>query len=186
MINCYSLGCIEGVKRRLTTRISSWKIFDIYISNLKYSHLLITDDFNFKDIDWEDCAAKTNNMRDVKFQFVECIRDYFYQHINEPTRQRGTDTPSTLDLLFSNEEDTILDILLNAPLGKSDHSLICFNFICNKDKVPPKINKHLHKGDYKKFNHILSQIDWNDKFNGTEMMSINNGAYSDIFPWRRE
>ena len=154
-----------------------------YISNLKYSHLLIMGDFNFKDIDWEDCAAKTNNMEDINFQFVECIRDcYFYQHINEPTRQRGTDTPSTLDLLFSNEEGMISDISLNAPLGKSDHSIICFNFICNKDNTPPKINKQYHKGDYKKFNDILSHIDWNDKFNGYENdVDKQWGIFKDIF-----
>ena len=57
-----------------------------YISNLKYSHRLIMGDFNFKDVDWEGCAAKTNNREDMNFQFVECFRDcYFYQHINEPT-----------------------------------------------------------------------------------------------------
>ena len=76
-------------------------------------------DFNFKDIDWEDCVAKTNNMEDINFQFVECIRDRcFYHPMNEPTRQRGTEFPSTLDILFSNEEGMISDILINAPPGK--------------------------------------------------------------------
>ena len=46
----------------------------------------------------------------------------------ESTRGRGTDTPSLLDLVFSNEEGMINGICVNAPLGKSDYATITFTF----------------------------------------------------------
>ena len=38
--------------------------------------------------------------------------------------------PHVLDLLLSNEDGMISDIEYCSPLGKSDHSLINFNFNC--------------------------------------------------------
>jgi hypothetical protein len=51
------------------------------------------------------------------------IRDCFLdQHISEPTRGRGETKPSTIDLLFSNEEGKVDNIDISPPLGTSDHS----------------------------------------------------------------
>ena len=46
----------------------------------------------------------------------------------EPTSGRGTDTPTLLDLVFSNEEGMISNICIEAPLDKSDHTTITFMF----------------------------------------------------------
>ena len=44
----------------------------------------------------------------VSYEFLEAIRDCFlHQHIIEPTRGRGDARPTTLDLLFSNEEGVV-------------------------------------------------------------------------------
>ena len=42
------------------------------------------------------------------------------QHINVNTRKLGN-SPSRLDLVFTNEEDMVEDIKCLAPLGKNDH-----------------------------------------------------------------
>ena len=73
----------------------------------------------------------------------------------EPTRKRGKDNPSTLDLLFSNEEHMISDLEIIAPLGSSDHSILKFNFVCHSKNQDPKIKVYYIKGDYKSMNREL-------------------------------
>ena len=37
-------------------------------------------------------------------KFIEAVRDsYLYQYVEHPTRRRGNDDPSRLDLLFTDE-----------------------------------------------------------------------------------
>jgi len=42
------------------------------------------------------------------------------------TRWRGTNNASLLDPVLTNEEGMVSDINIEAPLGKSDHSVILF------------------------------------------------------------
>ena len=92
-----------------------------------YSHLLVLGDFNYKYIDWPSMSSTVP----MEKKFLDCIQDtYLTQHIDEPTRWRGTDNPSLIDLVFTNEENMVNDIDYQAPLGKSDHAVICFNLLC--------------------------------------------------------
>ena len=135
------------------------------ICNGSYTHVLIMGDLNFPDIDWENWTCKSNNTDDIDHRFIECIRDcYLFQHVSEPTRKRGNDNPSTLDLLFSNEDHMISDLEINAPLGSSDHSILKFNFVCHSEKQSPKIKVNYHKGDYKSMSTELKSIDWETEF----------------------
>ena len=135
------------------------------ICNSSYSHILIMGDLNFPDIDWENWTCKINNTEDINYKFIECIRDcYLHQHVTEPTRKRGNDNPSTLDLLFLNEEHIISDLEITTCLGSSDHSILRFNFICQSEKQDPKIKVNYNKGDYKSMNEELKVIDWEREF----------------------
>ena len=99
---------------------------DIY--NKQYSHILTLGDFNYPGIDWINWTTESNQ-GDSQYEFIETVRDcYLYQHIQEPTRGRGSNIPSCIDLIFTNEEGMISDINLDSPLGKSDHSVIIFQF----------------------------------------------------------
>ena len=65
-------------------------------------------------------------------KFVECLRNNFLiQHINTPTRVRGTDTPHVLDLVIT-DEYYIQNLIIESPLGKSDHSVVKFDY---SDKI---------------------------------------------------
>ena len=98
------------------------------ISNKQYSHIRIMGDFNYPDINLKNYTTETG-IGDTQYEFIETVRDcYLYQHILEPTRSRGSNTPSCIDLIFYNEEGMISDINLDSPLGKSDHSVIMFTF----------------------------------------------------------
>ena len=134
------------------------------ISKMGYTHVLLMGDFNLTNIDWVDNRCTTGNTQDINFRFMECMRDsFFFQHVNEPTRQRGSDDPSTLDLLITNEENMIKSIQYLAPLGKSDHSILKFELFCSLEKQPPKIKVCYNKGNYAKFKGLLQDVDWQNE-----------------------
>ena len=87
-------------------------------------------DFNFKEIDWVNLATTVSEDH-MSTQFLENMRDnYFFQHVTECTRLRENNLPSLLDLIFSNEENMISNMQLLPGIGKSDHTVILFDFNC--------------------------------------------------------
>ena len=81
-------------------------------------------------------------------EFREVIRKNFLtQHIRNPTKSRGTNEPSILDHVLS-DENFISDIDYLSPLGKSDHSVLRFS--CNFSSSDKCIGEQLNyaKGDY--------------------------------------
>jgi len=103
-------------------------------------------------------------MQSDEGMFTECLRDnFFYQHIDEPTRWRGTDTPHVLDLIITNEEDMVTNLVYESPLGKSDHCVIKFNFNCYAEiKERTKEVMYYDKADYEMIVGELKNYEWND------------------------
>ena len=136
-----------------------------YLCNQKkYSHICFVGDFNFKDINWENWTTNKSE-GSAERKFLESLRDCFlYQNITEPTRNRGTDEPSLIDLILTNEEMQVGDISYLAPLGKSDHSVLIFDYSCYIDNENSS-KKYLYgKADYNIIkDHLLSQ-DWKGQF----------------------
>jgi len=91
-----------------------------------YTHLSICGDHNLKEITRHDYCGNCNN-HNIE-PFLEKVDDLFlFQHITEPTRYRSSDTPSLLDLVFTNECEMIS---FSSPLGNSDHVCIKFDLVC--------------------------------------------------------
>ena len=98
-----------------------------------YTHVCIMGDMNLPQINWSLYSTATGE-RSVETEFLNALEDSFlFQHVSEPTRQRGTNTPSLLYLIISNEADMVSDIEYQSPLGKSDHSLLSFTYHCYLD-----------------------------------------------------
>ena len=111
---------------------NDFKLYDMFrnICAKKPSHILILGDFNFKEIDWENYSCNTNETHPA-YNCLESIRDcYLFQHIKTPTRFRGKQEPSVLDLVFTNEENMIDNISYPPGLGKSDHLVLYFDYHC--------------------------------------------------------
>ena len=49
--------------------------------------------------------------------------------VTVPTRKRGSDRSTMLDLIITKQPDKITDIVIRSPLGSSDHATIYFNII---------------------------------------------------------
>ena len=134
------------------------------VSSKQYTYKLIMGDFNYKHIDWHHSSTSLSDASN-EHSFIECIRDSFlHQHIREPTRCRVGQSPSTIDLVFSNEEGMVSDVRHLSPLGKSDHCVICFKFQCSTDtnmKFKPRFI--YDKGDYDSISEYLDR-DWEEEF----------------------
>ena len=116
---------------------------------MNYSHLLVTGDFNFPKINWNSWTTSSNE-EEVDFKFIEALRDgYFYQHVQQLTRIRGTDVPTLIDLILTNEEGMVNEVEIQSLLGKSDHALMTFNFYCYNTELIDTPSKFLFdKGNY--------------------------------------
>lgn len=99
----------------------------------KGSRLLIVGDFNHKEIDWKelDPHGESDSWR---AKFLDCVQgNFLHQHVLEPTRARGSDTPSTLDLVITQSELEVENLSYRAPLGKSDHCVLTMEFLIEDD-----------------------------------------------------
>ena len=132
------------------------------ISSKRYSHCCILGDFNYRSINWEKLTTP-HREESQESRFLETTRDCFlHQHICEPTRRRGQDEPSLLDLLFTDEVMQVSNITHHAPLGKSDHSVISFKFHCYLDYTRPKDRYAYDKADFQSMRDHLNQKGWKE------------------------
>ena len=129
--------------------------------NYNITQRIITGDFNIKEIDWE-LEISTGGEQHIATKFIELIRDnYLFQHIKEPTREREGTTPSTLDLIFTNERNMIEKIDVNPPLGNSDHMILTFDVTLYIENNAIPREKFLYfKGDYESLSEELLKFNW--------------------------
>ena len=99
--------------------------------------------------------------------FSETIRDcYLYQHVTKPTRGRSGDQPSTIDLILTNKEHMITKLNHQAPLGKTDHTVLICTYKCYFE--PSKVNgkRYLYnKEEYANMRAHLNNINWEELLN---------------------
>ena len=128
-------------------------------SNKGFTHILIIGDFNYPEIDWENYNSRGDK---TEYKFVDTVQDCFlFQHINKPTRWKGTQKPNILDLILTNEEQMVNNIEYSSPLGKSDHCMLSFDFNCYIKIYISQRNIRLHnRGRFQEFRESLDKMEW--------------------------
>lgn len=77
-------------------------------------------DFNYPVINWENMTVKRKNPESQENTFVDCIQgNYLYQHVNNPTRWRGTNKAHILDLILTNEAGMIQEMITKVHLVRA-------------------------------------------------------------------
>ena len=129
------------------------------------SSIVVTGDFNYREIDWENEFAPPEK-ENQRF-FIKALQDcYLYQHVSEPTRYRQNENPNLLDLVLSGEEGMVCDLDYLPPLGESDHVCIKFNVKCTKSaEIPETKKRNIFKANYAAIIEQLSQYDWDELLN---------------------
>ena len=121
---------------------------------LKHDHQVILGDFNRKSIDWVTAMS----VSDDDCEFIEATRDSFLtQQVSTPTRGRGANKPSLIDLVFTSNEESI----------ESINSFIKILFRCQSEKQVDKLVCNYVKADFKKMNEKLD-INWDTFFEDCE------------------
>ena len=133
-----------------------------------YSHLIVVGDFNYRGIDWR-VDTTTGGTNSDEQSFLDAVNDLFlHQHVNEPTRQRTGQRPSLLDLVLTNDEDTVSDVNIGPPIGKSDHMTVTFEMDVDAADTEEPLSRSYYHADYDTIRYINHKdIDWNAEFENT-------------------
>ena len=103
-----------------------------------------------------------------------------------PTRFRPGETPSLLDLVFTNEQNMINNILHlpPVPLGNSDHICNEFDLICYLEvKKPDSIKYNITAASIELMKQALSDVDWEsilDPLNTNDAWLLFKTIFQDI------
>ena len=84
-----------------------------------------------------------------------------------------------LDIVLSSQKEFVDNVVIQEPLGSSDHNQLHFNLNRKSDKTKVKQRRRdFRKGNYKEIRKSLALIDWNDKMKNkkaTECWNILRG-----------
>ena len=121
-----------------------------------------------KQINWatREVSGEKNSFQ---YKSFDTINDTFLcENVKQPTRMRGSDKPSCLDWVLSENPLCISDMMVDAPLGPNDHSLISFNYDCVIEKwgSDEMHSRSFYNGDYESMGENLSTINWELEFEG--------------------
>ena len=128
-------------------------------------------DFNHGNIKWD--TLENTGVEDQGF--VCLVQDNFLtQHVLEPTR-----ATRVLYIGLSSQKELVDIVVIQEPLGSSDHNQLHFNINIKSDKTKVKqCRRDFRKGNYQESRTSLAHIDWNDKMKNktaTECWNILRG-----------
>ena len=167
------------------TKQNNEKIHNV-ISEVSKGDCIIMGDFNHGNIKWD-----TLQSTGVEYQTcLGLVQDYFLtQHLFEPTR-----AARILDIVLSSQTEFVDNVVIQEPMGSSDHNQLHFNIKIKSDKTKvKKCRRDFRKGNYKEIRKSLAHIDGKDKMKNktaTECWNILRGeidSASDSFvPMKRQ
>ena len=149
------------------------------------SDVLICGDLNFPKINWQN-GSTSESAESPSQKFIDKINDKFmFQKVQHPTRRRGQDEPSLLDLVLVSEEDAIDSVEHLPPLGASDHDVLVFEYNVTIE-VPVLTKRYVFDFKNTDFDHLREQAGpqvWEDIWRTEdveEQLSIFQQKYDEI------
>ena len=164
--------CKEALWCKLVTGHTTVTIGVVYrCPNITIQNCIIMGDFNHGNIKWD--SQQSTGVEDQKFLCL--VQDNFLtQHVLEPTR-----AAIVLDIVLSSQKEFVDNVVIQEPLGSSDHNQLHFNINIKSDKTKVKqCRRDFRRGNYDEIRKSLALIDWNDKMNNktaTECWNILRG-----------
>ena len=144
------------------------QVLDKTVCKARNEKLLLLGDFNYPAIDYNTFSVHPGDKAAAEF-FDKTLDLFLCQHVNEPTRIRQAQKPSTLDYIFTDEDELIVGVNYLPPLGKSDHVCIEFQYVLGEADLDEPVEKlNYWKADYDKINEALSLVDWSVEFKGKD------------------
>ena len=121
---------------------------------------VICGDFNLPNINWSQMytTASNKSFDDIFLQFI--LDNYLFQCVSKPTRSRNQQKMNILDLVLTPSDELINNLIHKAPLGKSDHCILCFdcNLSCPELLLDNSVGKYnFSKGNYLGMNEYINK-----------------------------
>ena len=152
MFTCYRVGTLgQAHHDTLTSYIRS------LTSNRKPSKIFIVGDLNLPQADWQSSSSPVP----IEHNFINSFNNLsLVQLIRGPTHKSG----NTLDILLSNSEPSIENLLVHDPhsICKSDHFPLTFSIKTSfsRKKTPKRSVYNFKKANWSEINRQLCSIDW--------------------------
>lgn len=106
---------------------------------------LVLGDLNANQIDWPSMTS-TAPPASFEAKLTTSFQDLVvFQHVREPTRYRGNNPPSLLDVILTKDDSDVGDISYLPPLAKSDHRVLRTRINWRLVKRTGKIEKKMYK-----------------------------------------
>ena len=137
------------------------------ISEVSKGDCIIMGDFNHGNIKWD--SLQSTGVEDQKFWYL--VQDSFLtQHVLEPTR-----AARVLDIVLSSQKEFVDNVVIQEPLGSSDHNQLHFNINIKSDKTKVKqCRRDFRRGNYEEIRNFLARIEWNDNMNNKTTTECSN------------
>ena len=147
--------------------------------------ITICGDFNFPGLNWGNASVNIGKPSLIEETFEDKIDDLFLtQYVAEPTRRRGKDNPSMIDLVFCDQEQVIKKPTVLSPWGKSDHGVVkwtsTFKTNVSSGDVPLTPKHNFFKGNYQLMKENLEKVNWDDVFSGCADVNQMTSKFEDI------
>ncbi|PKU29972.1 hypothetical protein llap_19725 [Limosa lapponica baueri] len=130
------------------------EVFWKWLAEVSQSPALgLVGDFNLLDICWKYNMAESRKAR----RFLECMEDNFLtQLVGKPTRGGAS-----LDLLFTNREGLVGDVVVGGCLGLSDHELVKFSILSDVRRGVSKTSTlDFDRADFSLFRTLAERVPW--------------------------
>lgn len=137
------------------------------IENIRLSRLMIMGDFNLPNVDFINYYTDRNE-NTFDYKFMVKVQDLLLvQHVDIGTRDTACGTSNVLDLIFTDDENSIEELDIMAPLGRSDHIGLTWKVVARRDftqRTDSREDLNFWKGKYKELNERLICINWDTLF----------------------
>lgn len=140
------------------------------------SHVLLGGDFNHPEINWKEETSPNSENNPATIFMDSFVRNSFlFQHVSKPTHYRPQQNPTLIDLIFSSEKDMVQNLRHEAPLGKSHHHCLHFDFVCYAEMYAEKGRIYnFKKANFHEMRNHITNSDLMSKIDGLEVQETWN------------
>ena len=176
------LGCVY--RKGASTSQNNELLNKLITEAAKLNDLVtLCGDFNYPKIQWNNITHSEDPTTEELF--VNTLDEALLnQHVSSFTRKRGTDKPSCLDLVITDDQQTVSKPNIEEPFGNSDHSLVCWKstFSCTEtqDAPEPEPRPNFFKGNYQKMRSDLMCINWDEEFKSCQNINDLTTRFEEI------
>lgn len=139
------------------------------VANLKAEHLAIIGDFNFPGIDWQHGGSATGCTLSERHFHWTTKEAFLIQHQLQPTRFRHGQNPTLDDLVFTNRDDILVDIITTSALGKSDHATLIVKLAFTTTTEQKQQRFNYYKANYADMRTFFGAINWENELQGKQV-----------------